>query len=319
MKLILIAALCAATVAHAQTTWKLATGYRAELFHTENIVQFGKDVEAASKGQLKIDVAPNNTLFKLADIRQAVQDGKVQSGETIMTGMVKDIPIAGADSIPFVVPSYPRAARLWELQRPGIDAEFAKRGLKVLYAVPWPPQGLYTTRPVKSASDFKGMKMRTYNQSTVRIAEMLGAKPVDVPMVEVGKAIGEGRMDAMITSAVTGVENKVWGPIKYYYEINAWYPKNIVFVNKASFDALSPDTRAAVTQAATAAEKRGWAASEAAATSATKELQANGIKVERISVDLEIDLKRIGERFSREWVRSVGNPASDIFVPYYFN
>ena len=319
MKLILIAALCAATVAHAQTTWKLATGYRAELFHTENIVQFGKDVEAASKGQLKIDVAPNNTLFKLADIRQAVQDGKVQSGETIMTGMVKDIPIAGADSIPFVVPSYPRAARLWELQRPGIDAEFAKRGLKVLYAVPWPPQGLYTTRPVKSASDFKGMKMRTYNQSTVRIAEMLGAKPVDVPMVEVGKAIGEGRMDAMITSAVTGVENKVWGPIKYYYEINAWYPKNIVFVNKASFDALSPDARAAVTQAAAAAEKRGWAASEAAATSATKELQANGIKVERISVDLEIDLKRIGERFSREWVRSVGNPASDIFVPYYFN
>ena len=319
MKLILIAALCAATVTHAQTTWKLATGYRAELFHTENIVQFGKDVEAASKGQLKIEVAPNNTLFKLADIRQAVQDGKVQSGETIMTGMVKDIPIAGADSIPFVVPSYPRAARLWELQRPGIEKEFSQRGLKVLYAVPWPPQGLYTTRPVKSASDFKGMKMRTYNQSTVRIAEMLGAKPVDVPMVEVGKAIGEGRMDAMITSAVTGVENKVWGPIKYYYEINAWYPKNIVFVNKASFDALSPDTRAAVTQAAAAAEKRGWAASEAAATSATKELQANGIKVERISVDLEIDLKRIGERFSREWVRSVGNPASDIFVPYYFN
>lgn len=306
-------------LAQTATSWKLATGYRAESFHTENIVQFGKDVETATKGQLKIDVAPNNTLFKLADIRQAVQDGKAQSGETIMTSMVKDIPIAGADSIPFVVPSYARAARLWELQRPGIDAEFAKRGLKVLYAVPWPPQGLYTTRPVKSASDFKGMKIRTYNQSTVRIAEMLGAKPVDVTMVDVGKAISEGRMEAMITSAVTGVENKVWGPIKYYYEINAWYPKNIVFVNKASFDALTPDARTAVAQAAIAAEKRGWSASEAAATSATKELQANGIKVERISVDLEIDLKRIGERFSREWVRSVGNPASDIFVPYYFN
>lgn len=319
MKLILIAALCVATVAHAQTTWKLATGYRAESFHTENIVQFGKDVETATKGQLKIEVAPNNTLFKLADIRQAVQDGKVQSGETIMTSMVKDIPIAGADSIPFVVPSYPRAARLWELQRPGIEKEFSQRGLKVLYAVPWPPQGLYTTRPLKSPSDFKGMKMRTYNQSTVRLAEMLGAKPVDIPMVDVGKAIGEGRMEAMITSAVTGVENKVWGPIKYYYEINAWYPKNIVFVNQKSFDALTPDARAAVTQAAIAAEKRGWTASEAAATSATKELQANGIKVERISVDLEIDLKRIGERFSREWVRSVGHSASDIFVLYYFN
>jgi TRAP-type C4-dicarboxylate transport system substrate-binding protein len=111
----------------------------------------------------------------------------------------------------------------------------------------------------------------------------------------------------------------VWGPIKYYYEISAWFPKNIVFVSAKNFNALAPDTQAAVLKAATDAESRGWIASEAVAQTSTKELQANGIKVERISSDLEMDLKRIGERFSREWVRSVGNPASDIFVPYYFN
>ena len=319
MKTILIAALCAASVAHAQTSWKLATGYRAESFHTENIAQFAREIATLTKGQLAIELAPNGSLFKLNDIRQAVQDGKVQAGETIMAGMVKDIPIAGADSIPFVVGSYKRAQRLWELQRPGMDREFAQRGLKILYAVPWPPQGLYTTRPVKTLGDFKNMKMRTYNQTTVRLAEMMGATSVDVAMVDVGKAVVEGRMDAMITSAVTGVENKVWGPIKYYYEINAWYPKNIVFVNAKSFEALAPDARAGVLKAAADAEGRGWTASELIAQSATRELQANGIKVERISSELETDLKRIGERFSREWVRSVGHAASDIFVPYYFN
>ena len=319
MKLILIAALCAATVAHAQTSWKLATGYRAESFHTENIAQFSREIATVTKGQLAMDLAPNGSLFKLADIRQAVEEGKVQAGETIMTSMVKDIPIAGADSIPFVVGSYKRAQRLWELQRPGMEREFAQRGLKILYTVPWPPQGLYTTRPVKTLGDFKNMKMRTYNQTTVRLAEMLGATSVDVAMVDVGKAANEGRMDAMITSAVTGVENKVWGPIKHYYEINAWYPKNIVFVNAKAFDALTPDARSAVLKAAAEAEGRGWLASEAVAQSATKELQANGIKVERISGELENDLKRMGERFSREWVRSVGHAASDIFVPYYFN
>lgn len=319
MKTILIAALCAASVAHAQTSWKLATGYRAESFHTENIAQFARDVKAATKGQLAIDLAPNGSLFKLGDIRQAVEEGKVQAGETIMTSMVKDIPIAGADSIPFVVGSYKRAQRLWELQRPGMEREFAQRGLKILYAVPWPPQGLYTTQPVKSMNDFKNIKMRTYNQTTVRLAEMLGARSVDVAMVDVGKAANEGRMDAMITSAVTGVENKVWGPLKHYYEISAWFPKNIVFVNAKAFDALAPDARATVVKAAADAESRGWVASEAIAQSATKELQANGIKVDRISAELESDLKRIGERFSREWVRSVGHGASDIFVPYYFN
>ena len=80
MKALLIAALAAASLSHgsmlhAQTTWQLATGYRAESFHTQNIAQFARDVEQASAGALRIDVRANNELFKLNDIRQAVQDG----------------------------------------------------------------------------------------------------------------------------------------------------------------------------------------------------------------------------------------------------
>jgi TRAP-type transport system periplasmic protein len=63
MKHLLIAALAAASVAHAQTaTWRLATGYRAVSFHTQNILQFARDVEAATQGRLRIEVVPNNAL-----------------------------------------------------------------------------------------------------------------------------------------------------------------------------------------------------------------------------------------------------------------
>ena len=48
------------------------------------------------------------------------------------------------------------------------------------------------------------------------------------------------------------------------------------------------------------------------------ELQRKGIKVERASAELDTELKRLGERFSREWVQSVGNEANKIFIPYYF-
>ena len=325
MKSIFFAALLAAGSGFAQTpavpstaiNWKLATGYRAESFHTQNIVQFAREVGVASGGQLRIEVFPNNTLAKLADIPQAVREGKAQAGETIMTSMVKDIPIAGADSIPFVVSSYADAQRLWTLQRPGIEKHFAERGLKLLYAVPWPPQGLHSNKPIRSLADFKGTQMRTYNPTTLRIAELLGAKPVDVAMVDVGKALSDGRMDNMITSALTGVENKVWGQITHYYEINAWFPKNVVFVSTQAFDALQPAVRTAVLQAAGTAQTRGWATSEALATSATQELRTNGVKVERIPADVDLEIKRMGEKFSREWVRSVGNEANIIFVPYY--
>jgi TRAP-type C4-dicarboxylate transport system substrate-binding protein len=318
MKAILAAALVAAGAAHAQNiTWKLATGYRAESFHTENIVQFARDVEAATGGQLKIEVHPNNELFKLGEIFGAVSTGKVESGETIMSSLVKDIPIAGADSVPFVTASYADAQRMWHLQRPMIEKQFADRGIKVLYAVPWPPQGLHSNKAIASAADFAGTKMRTYNQTTVRIAEYLKAQPVDVAMVDVNKALAEGRIDNMITSAVTGVENKVWGPIKYYYEINAWFPKNIVFVNAKAFDALKAAQQKAVLKAASDAESRGWARSQAAMRDSTGELRAHGIKVERVSREFDSEIKRLGEKFSREWIRSVGNDANRIFVPYY--
>jgi TRAP-type C4-dicarboxylate transport system substrate-binding protein len=315
---VLLAALAVAPMAHAQTQWKLATGYRAESFHTRNVVQFAQDVERASGGALRIEVHANNTLFKLGEIPQAVQDGKAQAGETIMTSLVQGMPIAGADTVPFLVRSYADARRLWDLQRPLIDGHFAAKGLKALYAVPWPPQGLFSIAPVRSSADFKGTRMRTYNPATVRIAELLGATPVDVPMAEVNKALSAGKLDSMITSALTGVENQVWGQIKQYYGINAWLPKNIVFVNQQAFDALPPAARQAVTQAAAEAETRGWALSAAVAEESVGELQRKGIKVERASAELDTELKRLGERFSREWVQSVGNEANKIFIPYYF-
>jgi TRAP-type C4-dicarboxylate transport system substrate-binding protein len=317
MKFLLIAALAAASVAHAQTQWKLATGYRAESFHTQNLQQFAQDVQQATAGALKIEVHPNNSLVKLAEIRQAVQDGKAEAGETIMSSMVKDIPIAGADSIPFVVSTYADAQRMWKLQRPLMERHFNQRGLKLLYAVPWPPQGLFSSKAVRGSADFAGTRMRTYNQATVRIAELMKAQPVDVPMVDVNKALAEGRMDNMITSAVTGVENKVWGPIKYYYEINAWFPKNVVFVNARAFSSLKPAAQQAVLQAANDAELRGWMRSQAVMQDSTQELRANGIKVERPSAEFDGEIKRLGEKFSREWVRLVGNEANQIFVPYY--
>ena len=312
-----LAGLCLAQTLPENINWKLASGYRAESFHGKNLIEFAQDVNKVTNGKLSIELYPNNSLAKLNEIKAAVQDGKAQAGETIMSSMAKEIPTAGADSVPFVVNSYTESLRLWQLQRPGIERAFAARGLKVLYAAPWPPQGLYSKKQVQVEADFSNTKMRTYNPTTVRIAELLGAVSMDVPMVEVGKALSEGRIDNMITSSITGAENKVWSHIKYYYEINAWFPKNIVFVNAAAFKALPADTQAAVQSAADKAQIRGWAMSQTANIDAMSELKANGIKVERLPRALEARLKRLGEKFSREWVSIVGNEANTIFVPFY--
>ena len=301
----------------AQTSWRLASGYSDSSFHTVNLREFASDVSRITNGKIAIDVRSNNTLVKLAEVRKAVGEGTVEAGEVILTGVSKEFPIVGADAVPFVVGSIADAERLWNLQRPALEQQFGAKGLVLLYAVPWPSQGLYSTRPIVKKIDFSGSKMRTYNPTTVRIAELLGATPVDVPMVQVADALSNGRMDSMISSAVTGVENKVWSHLKYFYEINAWTPKNAVIVNAAAFAKLSRAEQKTLREAAKRAEARGWQMSRLAAQEAVQTLRSNGVKVESMPPNLEREFTRLGERFSREWIREAGAQASEIFTSFF--
>lgn len=303
--------------AHAAPAWRLATGYRAESFHGQNLQAWARQLEQATAGALRIELQPNGSLAPLAQIPAAVREGRAEMGEVILTGLAKEMPIAGADAVPFVTRHYEDAQRLWLHQRPLVEPAFAARGLHLLFAVPWPPQGLYSTRPVASVQDLRGLRMRTYNATTVRIAELLGAVPVDVAMVDVGRAVAEGRIDAMITSAVTGVENRVWDGLKHFYEINAWFPKNAVFVGEAALRSLPAAARDALLASAPQAEARGWAASRQAARDSVDELRRHGVKVELPAPPLALHLRRLGERFALEWIREVGPQANAIFIPYH--
>lgn len=303
--------------ARAATTWRLATGYRAESFHGQNLLAWARLVEQAAGGALRIELQPNGSLAPLAQIPAAVREGRAEIGEVIMTGLTKEMPIAGADAVPFVTRHYDDAQRLWRHQRPLAEAAFAARGLRLLFAVPWPPQGLYSSKPVSAAQDLRGLRMRTYNATTVRIAELLGATPVDVAMVDVGRAVAEGRIDAMITSAVTGVENRVWDGLKYFYEINAWFPKNAVFASEAALRSLPAAAREALLASTADAEARGWAASRQAARESVDELRRHAVKVELPAPPLALHLRRLGERFALEWIREVGPQANAIFIPYH--
>jgi TRAP-type transport system periplasmic protein len=305
------------TDAVAQTTWRLASGYSDASFHTANLREFASDVSRATNGKLAIEVRSNNSLVKLAEIRNAVGAGTVELGEVILTGVSKEFPLAGADAVPFVVGSLNDAKRLWDLQRPALEKQLGAKGLVLLYSVPWPSQGLYSARPINKKVDFSGARMRTYNATTVRIAELLGASAVDVPMVQVADALATGRMDSMISSAVTGVENKVWTHLKYFYEINAWTPKNAVIVNAAALSKLSPNEQRGLRDAAKVAEERGWKMSRAAALDAVQALKANGVKVESMPPNLEREFTRLGERFSREWIREAGAQAGELFTTFF--
>jgi TRAP-type C4-dicarboxylate transport system substrate-binding protein len=298
--------LALATGAVAQTKWDMPTPYPATNFHTENVMQFAADVDKATGGKLKITVHPGASLFKANEIKRAVQGGQAQIGEILLSGYANEDPIFGTDSVPFLATSYADAAKLWKVSKKAINERFAKQGMMVLYSVPWPPQGVYANKPLNSIADMKGLKMRTYNPATSRIAELAGAQPVTIQAAELAQAMATGAVNANITSGATGYDTKTWEQVKYFYDTQAWLPKNVVFVSQKAFDALDKPTQDAVLKAAAEAEARGWKTSEEKTAFYLGELKKNGMTVAPPSPALAADLKKIGDTMTGEWVKTAG-------------
>src|SRR5215831_4784287 len=305
-----------AGAALAQTEWDLPTNYAAGAFHTKNIEQFAADVEKATCGSLKIAVHPGSTMIKHAEIKRAVSDGKAAAGEILISLAADEAPVYGVDSIPFLATGYDGARKLYAAQKPYLKKQLAKEGLVLLFSVPWPPQGIYAKREFKSVEEFKGLKFRTYNAMTRRIAEIAGALPTQIEISDLPAAFESGRVDLMMTSASSGVQSKAEQYLTHYVDTQAWVPRNMVFVNKAAFDRLSAAEQKALTEAAKAAEERGWKLSAEEMTIKTKALKDAGIIVTVPSPQLESGLTKIGATIAKEWAASAGADGEAMLAAY---
>ncbi|RDE48893.1 MAG: C4-dicarboxylate ABC transporter substrate-binding protein [Candidatus Accumulibacter meliphilus] len=317
MKKLLFACLVAtAFAAQAETKWDLPSGYAANTFHTQNLEQFAKDVNASSAGKLMITVHPGASLFKQPEIKRAIQTGLVPMGEFIISGQSNENPLFGVDSIPFLATSYVEARKLYDAARPVQQKVLAGQGLKLLYSVPWPGQSLYSVSAINGPDDLKGSKMRTYNPATTKIAQMLGAAPVTIQLPELGQALATGAVQNFLTSSASGVDSKLYEQTKFFYPVNAWYPRNVVAVSQKAFDGLDKATQEAVLKAASAAETRGWQASEKNDADSLQVLQSNGMTIAQPSEALRKELRRIGETMTSEWLAVAGPDGKAIIDAY---
>ena len=287
-------------------SWDMPTPYPDKTFHTVNIMEFAQDVKKATGGALEIKVHSAGSLFKHPEIKNAVRSGQVPIGEFFLSTLSNEHPIFGADSQPFLATNYDEAGRLWNAQRGLIQQLLEKEGLMPLFSVPWPPQGLYTKKEIKTIDDLKGIKFRAYNATLETFAKEVGAAPTQVEVPDIPQAFATGRVEAMITSPSTGANSKAWDYVTYYTDIQAWVPKNIVVVNKKAFRKLDKKAQEALRAAAAKAEARGLAMSKKETEEKIKILRDNGVKIVTPSPELMAGLKKVGEAMMVEWEKTGG-------------
>ena len=304
-------------VSNAGEKWDMALAYGAGNFHSANAAEFAKNVSDNSGGKLTIVTHPGGSLFKGGEIFRAVRTGQTQIGERFMSALGKEDPLLEVDSQPFLATSYDDAMDLYQASKPEIVKGLDSKGLVFLYAVPWPAQGLYSKKEINSIADLKGLKFRAYNSATIRIAELTGMAPTKIEAAEISQAFSTGAVESMITSPTTGKNKKIWeNGVKYFYDIAAWFPKNMVIVNKDAWNELDSATQKLVMMEASKAEKKGWALSKKGNKDDKKALADAGMKVGKVNAELKKHFENVGATMSKEWADRAGSRGQGVLAAY---
>ena len=311
-----VSTLAFAMPAAAQTKWNLPAAYPADNPHSENLALFAKDVEAATGGKLQITVHPGASLFKAPEIKRAVQSGQAQMGEVLLSIHENEDPIFGVDVVPFLATSYPDAMKLYKASKATIEKKLDAQGIKLLFMVPWAPQGIYTKKDINTFEDLRGLKWRSYNVGTSRLGEIAGMQSVTIQAAELPQALATGVVNSFMSSGGTGYDSKAWESLTHFYDTQAWIPKDATFVNKAAFNALDKATQDALLKAAATAEERGWKMWQDKAGWHLDQLKAKGMKVQAPSPALAAGFKKAGETLTADWLKKAGAEGQAIVDAY---
>ena len=301
----------------AKQAYACSGSYSDGVFHTINLRQFAQALERTSNGDVQLEVTPNAQLMPMGQVLPSLSAGKLAFGEVLMSSYGAEDPLLAFDSLPFVLNNVNQANRMWEVSRKPIEEALLQRGVRVLYAVPWPAQNLFSRIPITRLEDLKGLRFRVYNDTSARVAEAAGAAPVAITAADLPSAVEAGRVDAMITSSITAVDCQAWRSMTNMVACAAWVPKNMVCISEAVWKSLNSRVQSAVMASAREAEERGWRMSREADEQAQKLLIQKKVQIVATPPELRRSLEHISERACSAWSRRAGFAGSQVFLSYY--
>lgn len=296
--------------------WDMPMAYPATNYHSENAAAFAKCVTDATGGKLEIVTHPGGSLFAGNDIKRAVQTGQAPIGERLLSAHANENPLFGVDSIPFLATSFEASDKLWSAAKDAVGKALDEQNLVLIYAVAWPPQGLYMKKDVNSVADLSGVKFRAYNAATARIAELAGMVPVQIEAAELSQALATGVAESFVSSGATGVDSKVWESLTHFYNVQAWLPRNAVLANKDAYAALDEAARTALMDCGAKAAEAGSAKAQELTAGYLKTLADNGMTVADPSDQLKADLEGFGNTMTEEWQKNAGDAGKAIIDAY---
>jgi len=222
-------------------------------FHKQVAEPWCAAIEKDSGGKLKCQIYPALQLGGTpAQIADQVKNGVADVAWTSPSYSTGRFPRTEALELPFTLPpdALGGTRAMWDyLQASGKD-DF--KDFKVL-AIFSASNTIISTanKPVLTAEDLKGLKLRSPSRFTSLFLSAQGGTPVNMPIAQVTEGISKGVIDGAMAPWEVLPPTKVDEVTKYHMEGLATQPgfsqtPMTVLMNKAKYESLPPDLKAVI-------------------------------------------------------------------------
>jgi len=240
----LVSALCLAWASTAYSAVELKLGHFGSENHPSHIaaMQFAKQVEARTNGEVQVELYPNNALGSPPEVLEQVIMGVVDMSLSGQDQLAKHVPLFDTVGIPFSLSDAEHADRVLDGPFKAWAApELDKVGLVYLSSWDWGFRQLTNSvRPILSPADIKGLKIRTPPAMTYQAAmEAIGANVQTISFSELVMAMRQGVVDGQENPIGVIYNLKLYESQKYISIINYLYSSMVHVVSKDTWDRLT--------------------------------------------------------------------------------
>ncbi|MEO3385328.1 TRAP transporter substrate-binding protein [Mesorhizobium sp. CAU 1741] len=214
----------------------------------EILTPWAEDVSAASNGELTIQMFPGGSLGRNpAQQLQMVEDGVADIAWVIpgySPGRFQESTVA---ELPFLIPSSTVGSpAMWKMYEDGhFKGDFNK--LKMLGIFVSYPNSIASTAPVEAPEDMKGMNVRAPGPTMLSAVEALGAVPVGgITGPTVAESISRGLIGATFTQWGAIETFRMGDVISHFNTAPLGATPMLVVMNRAKYDSLSDEAKAAI-------------------------------------------------------------------------
>ncbi|ODS98504.1 MAG: hypothetical protein ABS56_04785 [Lautropia sp. SCN 69-89] len=286
---------------------------------------WAEDVEKRTKGRVKFEYFPGESLLKATEIFEGTRSGVADIGIWVQAYNPAISPISALFNLPGISPAFRPAIRAAnELVLTGDFAffrdELRRLGVEPLFAWGVSDQEMISTRPIPDLRALKGMKIRVIGREWPQLISGFGATPVAVPWPEVYEALSRGTLDANVGFVSANRDSKLYEVAKHHTRIKLGAPAGpLVIMNRRAWDRLPEDVQLAMREEGLAFAERLSDVYEKEVQDAIKEMEGKGVRFHTWDAANRERLQSAMVALWGTWARSMdsnGVPASEALRRY---